>query len=95
MSPVGDQGAEGCNINGEIAAGTGSDPVAQAVNPSTGTLYVANKSSNTLSVDSEGSTEQPLVIRQRGIGLDRLGLRPTPSLSTDAGKIFVANSNAR
>ncbi len=32
------------------------NPVAQAVDSSTGTLYIANKSSNTLSVDSEGST---------------------------------------
>ena len=51
----GDQGAQGCNINGEIDASTGSDPVAQAVDPTTGTLYIANKSSNTVSVDSEGS----------------------------------------
>jgi len=51
----GDQGAQGCNINGEIDASTGSDPVAQAVDPTTGTLYIANKSSDTVSVDSEGS----------------------------------------
>ena len=40
----GDQGAQGCNINGKIAAVTGSDPVAQTVDPSTGTLYIANNS---------------------------------------------------
>ena len=51
----GDQGSEGCNINGKIAASTGSNPVAQAVDPSTGTLYIANQRSNTVSVDSEGS----------------------------------------
>src|ERR1700735_4492825 len=55
----GDQGAQGCNINGEIDAATGSDPVAQAVDPTTGTLYIANKSSDTVSVDSEGSTSSP------------------------------------
>ena len=52
----GDQGAQGCNIKAKMTASTGSDPVAQAVDPSTGTLYVANKGSNTVSVDSEGST---------------------------------------
>ena len=55
----GDQGAQGCNINGKIAATTLTNPVAQAVDPSTGTLYIANKSSNKLSVDSEGSTSSP------------------------------------
>ena len=50
----GDEGSEGCNVNGVSEAKTGTDPVAQAVDPSTGTLYIANKSSNTVSVDSEG-----------------------------------------
>ena len=35
---TGDQGSEGCNINGEVYASTGTDPVAQAVDPTTGTL---------------------------------------------------------
>ncbi len=65
---TGDQGSESCNINGEIAAATGSDPVAQAVDPSTGTLYIANKSSNSVSVDSEGSSERPRELRHRGLG---------------------------
>ncbi len=56
---TGDEGAQGCNVNGEISATTGTDPVAQAVDPSTGTLYIANKSNNTVSVDSEGSTSDP------------------------------------
>ena len=56
---TGDEGSEGCNVNGEISATTGSNPVAQAVDPSTGTLYIANESSNTVSVDSEGSTSDP------------------------------------
>ena len=72
----GDQGAQGCNINGEIDAGTGSNPVAQAVNPSTGTLYVANKSSNTLSVDSEGSTSNPSNFATAGFSVHGPGLGP-------------------
>ena len=55
----GDQGSEGCNINGVVSASTGADPVAQAVDPSTGTLYVANKGSNSVSVIGEGSTNSP------------------------------------
>src|SRR5208283_54431 len=55
----GDQGSEGCNLNGVMSASTGSDPVAQAVDPSTGTLYIANKSADTISVDGEGSTSDP------------------------------------
>ncbi len=79
----GDQGAQGCNINGEIDAATGSDPVAQAVDPSTGTLYVANKSSNTVSVDSEGSAEQPGELRH-GRHVSRRDRAPTPSPSMRA-----------
>ncbi len=73
----------------------GSNPVAQAVDPSTGTLYIANKSSNTLSVDSEGSTSNPSnfasavsVSTGSGSGPDAVALDAT------AGKVFVANSNS-
>ena len=55
----GDQGSEGCNVNRETGAPTGSGPVAQTVDPSTGTLYVANQSSNSVSVDREGSAGNP------------------------------------
>ena len=93
----GDQGAQGCNINGEIDASTGStnsDPVAQAVDPSTGTLYIADKSSNDVSVDSEGSTSNPSdfvaaysVSTGSGSGPDAV------VLDAAAGKVFVADDS--
>ena len=91
----GDQGAQGCNINGKIAATTGSKPVAQAVDPSTGTLYIANKSSNTLSVDSEGSTNNPTNFATAGSVSTGTGSGPDAvALDAAAGKVFVANSNS-
>ena len=89
---AGDQGAQGCNINAEIDAATGSDPVAQAVDPSTGTLYIADKSSNAVSVDSEGSTSSPA-------SFDTASSVPTGSgpdavaLDVADGEVFVANSD--
>jgi hypothetical protein len=51
----GDQGSQGCNVNGQTSAATGNTPAAQAVDSSTGTLYVANQADGTVSVDSEGN----------------------------------------
>ncbi len=90
---AGDQGAEGCNINGVKTASTGSHPVAQVVDPSTGTLYIANKSSNTLSVDSEGTAGNPSTAVaagsvSTGSGPDAVALDATN------GKVFVANGTA-
>jgi len=89
----GDEGSEGCNVNGEKSATTGTDPVAQAVDPSTGTLYIANKSSNTVSVDSEGSTSDPSNFANAfsvptGSGPDAV------ALDSSAGEVFVANSGS-
>jgi subtilase family serine protease len=89
----GDEGSEGCNVNGEKSATTGTDPVAQAVDPSTGTLYIANKSSNTVSVDSEGSTSDPSNFATAfsvptGSGPDAV------ALDSSAGEVFVANSGS-
>jgi hypothetical protein len=89
----GDQGAQGCNINGEIDAATGSDPVAQAVDPSTGTLYIANKLSATVSVDSEGSTSSPTNFVTTG----SVSTGSTPdAIALDApdAKVFVANADS-
>ena len=72
---AGDQGAQGCNINGEIDAATGSDPVAQAVDPSTGTLYIADKSSNSRQCRQRGEHEQSGELRHRELGSDRLRSR--------------------
>ena len=89
----GDQGSEGCNINGKIGATTGSNPVAQAVDPSTGTLYIANEAGNTVSVDSEGSTSSPTNFGTAssvttGTGPDAV------ALDAPAHKVFVANSGS-
>ena len=54
----GDTGSQGCNTNGVVTAPTGDDPVAQAIDPSTGTLYIANEESSTVSIDSEQSFKQ-------------------------------------
>ncbi len=91
----GDQGAQGCNINAKIAATTGSDPVAQAVDPSTGTLYIANKSSNTLGVDSEGSTGNPTNFVTEGSVSTGSGSGPDAvALDTAAGKVFAADATS-
>ncbi len=89
----GDQGAQGCNVNQEIEATTGTDPVAQAVDPSSGTLYVANKSSNTVSVDSEGTTNNPTNFTTAGSVSTGTGPDAVALDSAD-GKVFVANSNS-
>ncbi len=88
----GDQGSEGCNINGKISASTGSNPVAQAVDPSTSTLYVANKGANTVSVISEGSANSPAsfvnaATAHTGTGPDAV------VLDAPDGKVFVANTD--
>ena len=87
----GDQGSEGCNINEKIAASTGSNPVAQAVDPSTGTLYIANESSNTVSVDSEGSTSSPTNFGTAGSVTTGTG-PDAVALDAAAKEVFVANS---
>ena len=88
----GDQGAQGCNINGKIDATTLTNPVAQAVDPSTGTLYIANKSSNNAQRGQRGQHEQPVQLRHQGLGDDRLGTRRRSRSATAAGKLFVANA---
>jgi subtilase family serine protease len=90
---TGDQGAQGCNINAEIDAATGSDPVAQAVDPSTGTLYVANKSSDTVSVDSEGTTSSPTNFVTTGSVSTGSGPDAVVLDGADA-KVFVANADS-
>ncbi len=90
---TGDEGAQGCNVNGEISATTGTDPVAQAVDPSTGTLYIADKSSNAVSVDSEGSTSDPSDFANASSVTT--GAAPDAVvLDAAAGKVFVANSGS-
>ena len=89
----GDQGSEGCNVNRETGAPTGSDPVAQTVDPSTGTLYVANRGANSVSVDREGTAGDPS-------GFTSATSVPTASgpaavaLDTTDKKVFVADGTA-
>ena len=88
----GDQGSQGCNLNGAIKATTGSDPVAQAVDPSTGTLYIANKPDGTVSVDSEGGTNAYNAVQastvSTGSGPDAV------ALDASVGKVYVANAGS-
>ncbi len=92
---AGDQGSEGCNVNSVIAAQTGSHPVAQVADPCTGTLYVANQSTNSVSVDSEGSSGNPCSSVDCRLGLDRAGSAPDAvALDTTDGKVFVANGGS-
>ncbi len=86
----GDQGSEGCNINGQVSATTGSTPVAQAVDPSTGTLYIANQGSATVSVDSEGDGGNSTLATSVSVGSspDAVALD-----STDK-RVFVANKSS-
>ncbi len=58
FAAAGDDGSEGCNANAEGGAGTGEGPVAQAVVPSTGTLYVANVTDDTVSVIDRSQPER-------------------------------------
>ncbi len=89
----GDQGSEGCNVNGVISAPTGGSPVAQAVDTATGTLYVANRSGNTLSVDGEGTTTNPSGFSTAGSVTT--GTAPDAvALASGAGKVFVANASS-
>ena len=91
---AGDQGAQGCNINAEVDAATGSDPVAQAVDPSTGTLYIANKSNNTVSIDSEGTTTSPASFDTAGSVSTGPGSGPDAvALDAAGAEVFVANSD--
>ena len=92
----GDQGAQGCNINGKIAATTGLEPGRRRPStPRQGRSTCANKSSNTLSVDSEGSTNNPTNFATAGSVSTGTGSGPDAvALDAAAGKVFVANSNS-
>ena len=77
---TGDLGSEGCNINREMSATAGNNPVAQAVDPSTSTLYVANKGSNTVSVISEGNANDPASYATRALCTPARNLMRSPSM---------------
>jgi hypothetical protein len=92
----GDEGAQGCNVNGEISASTGSDPVAQTVDPTSGTLYVVNKTSKTVSVDSEGSQSNPSDFSTEGSVTtgttpDAAALYYPTTTSKPPSELYVAN----
>ena len=90
---AGDQGAEGCNFNGVVAASTNSQPVAQVADPSTGTLYIANKSSSNVTVDGEGSSGNP----SSSVDAASVSTGSSPdaiALDSSDGKVFVANAGS-
>ncbi|HEY6429404.1 MAG TPA: protease pro-enzyme activation domain-containing protein, partial [Acidimicrobiales bacterium] len=87
---AGDQGSEGCNVNGVTSAAAGNDPVAQAVDPSTGTLYIANQGDNTVTVDGEGDGGNNTTASSVSTGSapDAVALDATDQ------KVFVANRSS-
>ena len=78
----GDDGSEGCNMNGESGSPTGDSPYAQAVNPSNGTLYVAG--SSMVSVISEAN-ESPVASISTGYGPDAV------IYDSATSELYVAN----
>ena len=93
FASTGDQGSAGCNVNGVVSAPTGSSPVSQAVDPTTGTLYVANKQSNSVSVDGEGTASNPSDFVASGSVTT--GTTPESiTLDSSLGKVFVANASS-
>ncbi len=89
---TGDQGSEGCNVNGVVSAPTGSSPVAQVVDATTGTAYVANESSSSVSVESEGTTSNPSDFATAGAVATGSG-PDAITLDSSLGKVFVANAS--
>ena len=89
---TGDQGSQGCNINGVTSATTGGDPVAQAVDPSTGTLYIANKTSNSVSVDSEGGANASNAGTASSVSTGNSSGPDAVALDSSDHKVFVANA---
>ena len=55
-----------------MTAPTKTQPGAQVIDPSTGTLYIANKSSGNVTVDSEGSSGNPSSVGECRLGPDRV-----------------------
>ena len=89
---TGDQGSEGCNINGKISASTGSNPVAQAVDPSTGTLYVANEAQQHRERGQRGEHGQSDELRDRAARSRPARGPDAVALDAPAREVFVANS---
>jgi len=92
----GDEGAQGCNINGEIRRHDRLQPGGAGGRPFDGTLYIANKSSNTLSVGQRGDDGRPDELRHGRLGVPPARApAPTPSHSTQrAARSSVANANS-
>ena len=91
---TGDQGSQGCNVNGVTGATTGGDPVAQAVDPSTGTLYIANKTSNSVSVDGEGGANASSAGTAYSVSTGSGSGPDAVALDSSDHKVFVANAGS-
>jgi YVTN family beta-propeller protein len=87
FAAAGDDGSEGCNVNSESGANTGSNPSAQAVDSANGSLYVANEGNDSISVISEVS----------GATVGTIGTGETPdAVLVDAAtsELYVANEGS-
>ena len=83
----GDAGSEACNSGGPHGVDTGGDPVAQAVDPSNGTLYVVNQGDNNVSVFDENTGDRVATVPT--------GTSPDAIVFNNAtSQVFVANSGS-
>jgi YVTN family beta-propeller protein len=83
----GDTGSEACNGGGPNGVETGDDPVAQVVDSSNGTLYVANESDDNVSVFDENSEDLVATV-PTGSAPDAIVFDSATS------QVFVANSGS-
>ena len=89
---AGDQGAQGCNINGEVDAATGSDPVAQAVDSGRDPLHRRQVEQNA-SVWTARGARPPGELRRCGLSFHRLRSGDRRALDATDSEVFVANSD--
>jgi len=84
FASAGDAGSEACNGGGPNGVDTGNDPIAQVIDPSNGTLYVANKSADDVSVFDESTGNL--------VGTVSTGSSPDAIVFDGAtSQVFVAN----
>jgi YVTN family beta-propeller protein len=88
FASTGDSGSEDClPTTGVITARTGKGPDALAADPGTGTVYVADKRSAQVTVESESELRPVATV---SVGHDPEGVAVDP----DTGNVYVANATA-
>jgi len=88
FASTGDSGSEDClPTTSEITGRTGKGPDALAADPRTGTVYVADKRSDKITVESESELGPVATV---SVGHDPEGV----ALDPDTGAVYVANATA-